>query len=229
MFRQITLLVITLIAVTTRSSALQCIECDSYITNSYAEVDGDLGCAAGTAPNRTGSSALQTCFVNYQYSADKRHITRGGGNVSTPTSLCSSSGNVYTCYCNTTDSCNNQPVDISKSLQCYECESVEFFDNGCGATVNETSGYVTKVSDCSACSKVVSVYLRSNGFVKHYTRGCVKAVNYDTGCHLALGATTAGSETCSCDTALCNSAQSIQHVAQWSFFVAALSALRSAF
>jgi len=230
---QLTSLLVLVLVVATEIHSSQalfdCFLCSSSISHENVEtvVTGTLGCRAGTHGDKTTAATYQSCFVTYTYDANGvRTIIRGTDNSTVDDPYCTSSDSKSTCYCNSA-SCNNDAVAIPTSLKCYECDSVEFFDNGCGETVKGTSKFVTEVTQCSACTKTVTILPRSDGFVKRYSRGCLRAVNAYEGCY---GASTDRDEgTCTCDKDLCNSAQSLTHVAQWSFFIAVMSALRLAF
>lgn len=103
------------------------------------------------------------------------------------------------CYCNQTDNCNNKPIYYGRgSLQCHVCQSVDFMDNGCGATLDTASQYVKQVSGCVACGKSVS-YSTGGGA---YTRSCLYSVSSGNTC-------ATGTDTCfsRCDDKnLCNTA-----------------------
>ena len=54
------------------------------------------------------------------------------------------------CWCNS-DLCNDAPLRYLGSIDCYACQSGDFMDNGCGATLKPTSLYVTIESNCQSC------------------------------------------------------------------------------
>jgi len=125
-------------------------------------------------------------------------ITRGGS-TGIQATRCDAYG---PCYCNT-DKCNGDPVKAPTSLTCYQCNSVDYMDNGCGEVLTPSSKYVQTVQGCSACGKSVTL---GTDYIRRYSRGCARSVNTADACT----GTDMYNRWCVCKTSLCNSARGLR-------------------
>jgi len=102
------------------------------------------------------------------------------------------------CYCNTTTLCNDERALAPTPISCYVCNSLPYFDNGCGngAYWNPQVKYVRKETDCNAC------YKSQDG--DSIVRGCVRSVHTKEGCY-----SSGSSINCECTGVDCNHASSL--------------------
>lgn len=146
-------------------------------------------------------SACTRCATSASFSNNVFQYSRS---CSSGSSTISCSGS--TCYCNTTN-CNNLPFqNPNGNYTCYSCQSSNFFDNGCGNTLNSNSVYVQTISGCVACYKTVSS--SSTTGIASYSRGCLQ---YDS---TSGEGSCADYQTTSCNTEcfsdLCNTGTGIR-------------------
>jgi len=198
------LAVVVLTVFMARSSALECYLCGSETDEKNVEHDSE-GCA--DLKTTTTTTAYSYCSTTYISSSNGvSSIFRSGTNKN-QTDSCINDGLGTTCYC-TTDKCNSETVEVKTTFDCYECQSSDYFDNGCGQEIKETSEYVHKVTGCSACGKIT--YVGTN-FVTKYSRGCARAVEVEDEC---FGEEISGSgKLCVCQDKLCNSAPALHFTA----------------
>jgi len=204
----VTLFAVILAIGPTCSSAIQCYLCSSTINSTNVESGS---CSKLTGIDASNQTNFLSCSTTYSTSSGNTVITRTGSD-STVENSCSGP----TCSCNT-DKCNNQVIALSNSLECYECQSSDFFDNGCGKVLKETP-YVHKVRGCTACGRMVTI---GGDYITRYSRGCSRSVSNDVACHKDVR-----DEVCVCQSALCNSAQKIQLITLSTFFCVLLSVFK---
>jgi len=175
--------------------AIKCYTCNSIINATNVE-SGTGSCARLSEVTSTADHGY--CTFTVRAIGGTFSIERGGF-PGTASGGCDST----TCYCNT-DECNSEPL-FAPVLTCYQCNSVDFIDNGCGENFNPQSKYVQQVQRCSACVKTVSQ--QGTEYGKRYTRGCTRSVYTDNTC-------TSGDsvyKTCTCKTSTCNHASRPAH------------------
>lgn len=179
----------------TSAQTLRCYECDDSIDDQND--NANTRSCASLEDNTLSTAKYWACSTKYGTTAvGTSTITRTGLTTANKTYECAGD----TCYCNT-DSCNNQVVTTPRQLNCYHCQSADYFNNGCGETLDTTSKYVQTIMGCFACGKTVTF----TGYRYHYARGCVRSVNVNDVCHTSGDGTTS-TKSCSCTGALCNSA-----------------------
>jgi hypothetical protein len=154
--------------------------------------------------DKTASAAIyESCITKFSTEDGETTITRSGS-FENETNHCDSvetaeGGTI--CYCDDTNNCNDEAVKFPTEHDCYDCESSDFFDNGCGEELDVKSEWVIKVKGCSACGKRV-VYEEDH--IVEYERMCVRSVNPDEGCR-----ETEEYEMCTCEGDFCNSARGL--------------------
>jgi len=218
MNRAIILFAIILAMGPANSLAIECYECGSTINETNLE-SGPGKCSQVTGITLTGTSNFDFCSTQYVLDVTGRRkttIIRSGG-IGPKDTTCDSAVGGTTCWC-TTNLCNNKAVSLPKSLECYDCESSDYFDNGCGEVLDTTSPYVTKVSGCSSCGKAVALQA---DYVLRYQRACTRTVNNDDNCY-----SDGPNSFCACQTALCNSAQKFQIITKSALFCVLIAALK---
>jgi len=216
MNRAISLFAIILAMSPAISLAIECHVCQSTINETNLENNaGKCSQVSGLTPN--GISNYDFCSTQYTIDVTgTTSIVRSGGIGPRDTS-CDSGVGGTTCWCNT-NLCNNKVVSLPKSLECYACESSDYFDNGCGEVLDTSSAYVSKVSGCSSCGKAVAFQA---DYALRYQRGCSRTLYNDDNCY-AEGPNS----FCACQTALCNSAQRFQIITKSALFCVLLAALK---
>jgi len=219
---------LVLVAIWRQTAAItNCYVCGSTIGPDGIEKNNpttDPGsCFLLTGKTAVANSADLGCATTYTKSGSTTTISRAALTstiAATPVGCtASASGPGITCSC-ATDKCNADPVAAALTYDCYECQSVDYFDNGCGATLNTASVYVRTVKGCSACNKNVAV--QSDHSIL-YTRTCLRSISIDAQCD---GETyEIGGQTCTCKGGLCNSADTVSVKSVTTFFAVFLAAV----
>jgi len=200
----ISLLVVIALS-SSRVAAISCYNCVSTfnVTNTESSVT-----SCGTAADQTVVNNVDYCTTSYSTQTGGPFSGTQGGIITTITrsgytgtqaTRCDASG---TCYCNT-DKCNGDAVKAPTSLTCYQCNSVDYMDNGCGEVLTPSSKYVQTVQGCSACGKTVQL---GYDYIRRYSRGCARSVNTADAC---TGADMYN-RVCVCKTSMCNSARGLR-------------------
>jgi len=164
--------------------ALDCYTCGGDI----GTPEGDR-CADGT--NTTTGTGFDYCFTVDSITS----VQRFGANGTRPFSqYCVST----TCSCNSTALCNNQKFEKPTTVSCYVCNSLPFFDNGCGNGVywKPNSIYMRKETRCTACTKTQDY--------RSISRGCVQSIHSIDRC-----SSDSTSIACVCTGNECNHASSL--------------------
>jgi hypothetical protein len=197
----LSVLLVALCAGQSVDAKITCYTCGSMTDEDLIE-ESD-GCAQ--LKTTTTMDIFDYCYIKYTTSANGMStIERGGGINKNETTRCEGD---Y-CFCGT-DKCNSQVVKIAMSLECYECNSADYFDNGCGDVLDVKSEFVHKVKGCSACGKTVIV---GSDYTTSYQRGCVRAAEVEDNDCFGEEADSKGM-VCVCTGALCNSAHALQFTA----------------
>jgi hypothetical protein len=179
---------------------LSCYTCSSTINEDNKEEypSGKTQSCAQLVDTSVATYTL-SCQTYYSYSNGTTTFSRGVSPKNQTDGCTSSPGNTV-CYCNK-DKCNNEKVTVPTTFECYQCDSTEFFDNGCGNVLNTASSHVKKITGCSACGKTVST---GSDYGTRYSRGCARSVENEEGC-----SGDSASSLCICKEALCNSAEGL--------------------
>jgi len=166
--------------------ALDCYTCDGDI----GTPEGDR-CANGT--NTTSAGNFDYCYTRDEATRVERNGDNRSGTTSQTLPYCESSS----CYCNT-NLCNSQKFEKPTTVSCYVCNSLPFFDNGCGNGDywKPNAGYMRKESGCTACSKTQNA--------NSISRGCLQSMHATDRCSVGLT-----SITCVCTADDCNHASSL--------------------
>jgi len=208
--RVITLCSIILAVCPATSLAIQCYECVSTINAENLESGTNCSQLTGIVLSTTNYTS---CSTQYGRTIEGSTRISRSGSFQEAENICT--GTVCTCN---TDRCNNQAITIPNSLECYECQSSDFFDNGCGGVLNGASPYVHTVSGCSACGKTITT---GTDYVTRYSRSCSRSISNENSCY-----STGPLDMCVCQAALCNSAHKFQSIVSPSILCVLISVLK---
>jgi hypothetical protein len=191
---------------TTEALFKSCYDCEAVINDKNQDMSVK-SCSQVQSDTTVTGVTFRSCETRYTLSPNglTKIIRRGsqnrGGSTTTNTTYCDEEGS---CFCNT-DKCNNMAIQAPKSLECYSCDSADYFDNGCGEKIDPRSVYVQKVQGCAACGKTVTF----SNYRYKFSRGCARSVNVnkDGVCYKGEMAMS-----CTCTGSLCNSARGLQGI-----------------
>lgn len=207
------------------AAVTSCYKCSSTIGIDGVEKNAlttDTGsCASLSGKSTTDNTGDYGCKTTFTTSGGYTTITREGTTIPIADIVkgCTIVGDATTCYC-ATDKCNSETVAASMAYDCYECQSAEYFDNGCGEKLNTGSAFVRTVKGCSACYK--NVAMQADHSIQYY-RGCTRSVAIDD--HCTGEETELTGRTCGCKGALCNSADTVALKSVTAFTAVVLSAV----
>ena len=201
-----------------------------YVCSSIIGTDGveknvpttDTGsCASISGKTAVAQSGDVGCVTTFKTSGSGTTITRGAlaTTIADTVKGCTISGDTTTCNC-ASDKCNSDTLAAPMTYDCYECQSGQYFDNGCGEKLNTASAFVRTVKGCSACYK--NVAMLPDHSIQYY-RGCARSVVVDD--HCTGEETELTGRSCGCKGALCNSADTVALKSVTAFTAVVLSAV----